>query len=220
MSANIEINDQFLIYSQPLLRLPSKAKLCISTLQSPCCSLRHSTESLQQTPQGIQKKMWNYADMTDPSLHLLRPYIWNCVIQQIMSRVLGTDGSRNVKWHQARYAQPMSLWALGTSSWNDGYEQLTSRHRAFRAHVAQFILPILLHAIAKCVDGDVHSPRLQMAVGDCCPSIHGQNTGYELVYTSKLRINSRHATGFMPSPGAGWSKGFVIFLNRSGNLLK
>ena len=166
------------------------------------------------------KKMWNYADMTDPSLHLLRPYIWNCVIQQIMSRVLGTDGSRNVKWHQARYAQPMSLWALGTSSSNDGYEQLTSRHRAFRAHVAQFILPILLHAIAKCVDGDVHSPRLQMAVGDCCPSIYGQNTGYELVYTSKLRINTRHATGFMPSPGAGWSKGFVIFLNRSGNLLK
>jgi hypothetical protein len=39
----------------PLLRLPSKAILCISPPQSPCCPLRHSTVGLQQTRWGIQK---------------------------------------------------------------------------------------------------------------------------------------------------------------------
>jgi len=78
------------------------------------------------------KKMWKYAGMTDPSFHLLRPYVWNCVIQQIiMSRVPGIARSRKVKWHQTRKAHPMSLWTSGTSSSDDCYEQLTSRHTAF-----------------------------------------------------------------------------------------
>jgi len=51
------------------------------------------------------------------------------------------------------------------------------------------------HAITNCENGGVHSPRLQMAVGDGRLSISWQNAGYELVCTSNLRINTRHASG-------------------------
>jgi len=137
--------------------------------------------------------------MTDPSFHLLQPYIWNCVIQHIMSRVPGIDGSRNVTWHQTRKAHPMSLRTSGTSSSNDSYEQLTSRHIARPnqrgpIHLSAVSISLKHHAVTKCENGGVHSPRLQMAVGDCRPSISWQKAGYEFLCTSNLRINARHAS--------------------------
>jgi hypothetical protein len=139
--------------------------------------------------------------MTDPSCHLLCPYIWNCVIQQIMSRVPGIDGSRRVKWHQTRKAHPMSLWTSGKSSSNDCYEQLTSRHIAFPTqrdtiHLAAASLSLNTTQLPRVKEknGGVHSPRLQVAFRDCRPSISWQKAGYELACTWNLQINTRLTT--------------------------
>jgi hypothetical protein len=132
--------------------------------------------------------------MTDPSSHLLRPYIWNCVIQQIISRVPGIDGSRKVKWHQTRKAHPMSLLTSATTSSNDSYKQLTSRHIAFptqrgKIHLAAVSLSLNTTQLPT-VRTEVYTVlgSRQMSVGDCRPSISWQKAGYELACTSNPRI--------------------------------